>query len=238
MMGVVLCAGLGTRLRPLTDRVPKPLIEVAGRPMVHYPLGLLRAAGVTDIVLNAHYRADQLQAALGDGHRWGLRLRYSVEPRLLGTGGGLRHLLPLIDGERFLVLNADQITDVDLGALCESHRRRAAVATLAVVDGGETPTTYRRLVVRDGLLQRLATPHAAAGPIFTGVQVVERRLFQGLCPADPACIVRDFLLPAIAGGETVGACHHSGVWLDTGDRAALQHAEERLRHLPPLPALE
>jgi NDP-sugar pyrophosphorylase family protein len=237
MMAVVLCAGLGTRLRPLTDRLPKPLIEVAGRPMVHYPLGLLRAAGVTDIVLNAHYRADQVQAALGDGHRWGLRLRYSVEPRLLGTGGGLRHLLPLIDGERFLVLNADQITDVDLQALIEIHRRRDAVGTLAVIDG-DTPGGYRRLMVTNGLLQGLAAPDVATGPIFTGVQVVERRLFRGLCPADPACIVRDYLLPAVAGGETVGVHHHSGVWLDTGDRAALRHVEERLRHLSPLPALE
>jgi len=237
MMGVVLCAGLGTRLRPLTDHLPKPLIEVAGRPMVHYPLGLLRAAGVTDIVLNAHYRADQLQAALGDGHRWGLRLRYSVEPRLLGTGGGLRHLLPLIDGERFLVLNADQITDVDLAALIEIHRRREAIGTLAIV-ADDTPLAYRRLTVRNGLLQGLAAPDVATGPIFTGVQVVERRLFRSLSPADPACIVRDYLLPAIADGETVGVHHHTGVWLDTGDRASLHHAEQQLRRLPTLPALE
>jgi len=237
MMGVVLCAGLGTRLRPLTDHLPKPLIEVAGRPMVHYPLGLLRAAGVTDIVLNAHYRADQLQAALGDGHRWGLRLRYSVEPRLLGTGGGLRHLLPLIDGERFLVLNADQITDVDLGALIEIHRRRDAIGTLAVVDA-DTTLAYRRLTVSDGLLQGLAAPEVVTGPIFTGVQVVERRLFRGRCPADPACIVRDYLLPAIVDGATVAVHHHPGVWLDTGDRAALDHAEEQLRRLSPLAALE
>lgn len=237
MMGIVLCAGLGTRLRPLTDYLPKPLIEVAGRPMVHYPLGLLRAAGITDIVLNAHYRAGQLQAALGDGQRWGLRLRYSVEPRLLGTGGGLRHLLPLIAGDRFLVVNADQITDVDLGALLDTHGRRNALATLAVVEGA-TPRVYRRLAVTGGLLQGLAAPDVATGPIFTGVQVVERRLFEGRCPADPACIVRDYLLPAIARGATVGVYPHPGVWLDTGDRAALHDAEGHLRHLPPLPAVE
>ena len=237
MMGVVLCAGLGTRLRPLTDHLPKPLIAVRGRPMVHYPLALLRTAGITDIVLNAHYRADQLQAALGDGHRWGLRLHYSVEPSLLGTGGGLRHLLPLIDGERFLVLNADQITDVDLHALIAAHLRRTPLATLAVVEE-ETPLAYRRLVVDEDRLQGLAAPEAQTGAIFTGVQVLERRLFDGPCPPDPACIIRDYLLPAVARGESVGVYHHRGVWLDTGDRAALDYAEQRLAGLPALPILE
>jgi NDP-sugar pyrophosphorylase family protein len=235
MMAVVLCAGLGTRLRPLTDQVPKPLVPVGGRPMVHYPLGLLRAAGITDVVLNAHYRASQLQAALGDGRRWGMHLRYSVEPDLLGTGGGLRHLLPLIDGDPFFVLNVDQITDVDLGALLDAHCRRDAIATLAVTHPDE-PLPYRRLQVSDGLLRGLAA-RGAAGPIFTGVQVLERRLFTRHSPPDPSCIVRDFLLPAVAAGERVATYHHRGLWLDTGDRESLARAEARLAAARSLPAL-
>jgi NDP-sugar pyrophosphorylase family protein len=235
MMAVVLCAGLGTRLRPLTDQLPKPLVPVASHPMVHYPLGLLRAAGITDVVLNAHYRADQLQAALGDGRRWGMRLRYSVEPDLLGTGGGLRHLLPLIDGDPFFVLNVDQITDVDLGALLDAHCRRDAIATLAVIHP-EDPLPHRRLEVAGGLLRGLA-PRGGPGPVFTGVQVLERRLFTRHGPPDPSCVVRDFLLPAVAGGEQVATYDHRGVWLDTGDRVSLAQAEARLADAPSLPVL-
>jgi MurNAc alpha-1-phosphate uridylyltransferase len=235
MMGVVLCAGLGTRLRPLTDHLPKPLVPAGGRPMVHYPLGLLRAAGVTDVVLNTHYRAAQLQAHLGDGKRWGMHLRYSIEPDLLGTGGGLRHLLPLIDGDPFFVLNVDQITDVSLGALLDAHCRHDAVATLAVIDP-DGPLTHRRLQVTDGLLRGLAPP-GHKGPIFTGVQVLERRLFTRHSPADPSCVVRDFLLPAIAAGERVATYHHPGLWLDTGDRDSLARAERILAGAPSLPVL-
>jgi NDP-sugar pyrophosphorylase family protein len=235
MMAVVLCAGLGTRLRPLTDHLPKPLVPVGGHPMVHYPLGLLRAAGITDVVLNAHYRAGQLQDALGDGRRWRMHLRYSVEPDLLGTGGGLRHLLPLIDGDPFFVLNVDQITDVDLGALLDAHCRRDAVATLAVIDP-EDPLPHRRLAVTDGLLRGLA-PRGAAGPVFTGVQVLERRLFTLHRPPDPSCIVRDFLLPAVAAGAHAATYRHHGLWLGTGDRESLARAETRLADAPSLPLL-
>jgi NDP-sugar pyrophosphorylase family protein len=235
MMAVVLCAGLGTRLRPHTNHLPKPLVPVAGRPMVHYPLGLLRAAGITDVVLNAHYQADKLQSALGDGRRWGMRLRYSVEPDLLGTGGGLRHLLPLIDGDPFLVLNVDQISDIDLGALLDVHCRGEAVATLAVIHPAD-PLPHRRLRITDGALRALA-PRGHGGAIFTGVQVVERRLFSRHSPRDPSCVVGDFLLPAIAAGERVAAYDHRGLWLDTGDPESLRRAEEWLAHGPPLPVL-
>ena len=235
MMAVVLCAGLGTRLRPLTDTLPKPLVPVGGQPMVHYPLGLLRASGITDVVLNAHYRADQLRATLGDGRRWGMRLRYSVEPDLLGTGGGLRHLLPLIDGDPFFVLNVDQITDVDLGALLDAHCRHDAIATLAVFHP-EDPLPHRRLEVTEGLLHGLA-PRGAAGPVFTGVQVLERRLFTRHTPPDPSCVVRDFLLPAVEAHESVATYDHHGLWLDTGDRGSLGRAEARLAQMAPLPVL-
>ncbi|RMF81327.1 MAG: nucleotidyltransferase family protein [Nitrospirae bacterium] len=224
--GVVLCAGRGTRLAPLTERLPKPLVPVAGVPMVHYPLALLRAHGIRRVVLNAHHLADRLEAALGDGRRWGMELIFSREPRLLGTGGGLRHLAPLLDGTA-VVLNTDQITDLDLHRLLAHHRRAGACATLAVVEAGpEFP--HRRLAERHGWLAGLAPEGARRGPLFTGCYCLEPDLLRRHHPPDPACILRHFLLPEAAAGGRVALYRHAGVWLDTGEPAGIARAEAAL----------
>jgi len=227
MTGVVLCAGRGTRLAPLTEQTPKPLVAVAGRPMVHYPLALLRGAGIRRIVLNSHHLAHQLEATLGDGHRWGLELRYSREPRLLGTGGGLRHLAPLLNGDLAVVLNTDQITDLDLTALIAHHRATGATATLACLPGHPT-LPHRRLAEANGRLTGLAPAGSRDGPLFMGCYCLDPALLARHTPPDPACILRHFLLPEVAAGGHVAIYHHPGTWLDTGDFDAIARAEAAL----------
>ena len=113
----ILAGGLATRLRPLTERIPKSLIEVAGRPFAVHQVELLRRHGVTEIVFCVGYRGEQVQAALGDGHRWGAHLTYVFDgPALLGTGGALRRALPWL-GQAFLVMYGDSYLECDYGAV-------------------------------------------------------------------------------------------------------------------------
>lgn len=120
---MILAAGRGERLRPLTDRTPKPLVGVAGRPLLAHQLDWLAAAGIREVVINVHHLAEQIVEAAGDGSRFGVRIRYSRETELLETGGGIVHALPLLGDDPFLVLNGDIFTDLPFAGL---PRRLAA----------------------------------------------------------------------------------------------------------------
>jgi len=114
MAAMVLAAGLGTRLRPQTERTPKALVPVANRPMIHYPLFWLKSRGFSEVIINTHHFGEMLEAELGDGSSQGLKLAYSREEILLGTGGGIGRARKLFGRTRFVVINADTIIDADL----------------------------------------------------------------------------------------------------------------------------
>ena len=114
---MILAAGFGTRLRPLTEAVPKPLLRVAGRPIIEYPLLLLRAAGIRDVVINLHHLGDQIRKRLGDGSAYGLRIVYSTEEEILDTGGGIKKAEALLSDGSFVVINSDTIMDAPLEEL-------------------------------------------------------------------------------------------------------------------------
>ncbi len=117
MKAMILAAGRGERLRPLTDRVPKPLIDVGGQPLIGHHLRALAAAGLSEVVINVAYRAEQIRRVLGDGRRYGLRIVYSPEePGALDTGGGIANALPLLGPAPFLVISSDVFSDIDYGA--------------------------------------------------------------------------------------------------------------------------
>ena len=133
MKAMVLCAGLGTRLGDLTNRVPKPMLPLGGQPMLAYVLGHLRAQGIRQIAINLHFQAEAIRGHFGDGARWGLELTYSEEALLLGTAGGVKRMAPFFQGEQeFLVQYGDVVTDQDFVALVRFHRERRALATLLV----------------------------------------------------------------------------------------------------------
>jgi NDP-sugar pyrophosphorylase family protein len=155
MKALVLSAGYGERLRPLTETIPKPLLEVGGRPLIHYPLLMLRHAGITEIAINVHHLASQIESALGRGDALGIRITYSPEPMLLGTGGPLAALNGFFGDEPFVMLNCDTIMGLDLPRMIGFHRERGAVATFALRDGGD-PDAYSRIEIdRDGRIRRM-----------------------------------------------------------------------------------
>src|SRR3712207_4969993 len=132
MQAVILVGGEGTRLRPLTSTIPKPVVPLVDRPFIAYMLEWLRSHGVDDVVMSVGFLAAGVRNVLGDGSAFGLKLTYVEEPRPLGTGGAVKFAEELLD-ERFLMLNGDVLTDIDLTAQMEQHERTGAKGTLALI---------------------------------------------------------------------------------------------------------
>jgi mannose-1-phosphate guanylyltransferase len=129
---MLLAAGLGTRLRPLTYEVPKPMVPVLGTPVMEHIVRLLAKHGFSDVVCNLHYFPDQIERRFGDGSKWDVRLSYSYEDELLGTAGGVRNVRDHFGDETFLIISGDALTDIDLTALWEAHRAKGGIATLSL----------------------------------------------------------------------------------------------------------
>src|SRR5918996_5519933 len=132
MRAMILAAGFGTRLRPLTNTVPKALVPVAGRPLIEYSLLFLRSQGITEVVINLHHLGEKIRAALGDGSLYGIRIFYSPEDPILETGGGIKNAQSFLDGDTFVVMNCDTILDLNLQEALAFHRHKQAVATLVL----------------------------------------------------------------------------------------------------------
>jgi NDP-sugar pyrophosphorylase family protein len=181
---MVLTAGLGTRLQPLTSVRAKPAMPVAGDALVRRILGWLRGQRIADVVLNLHHKPGSIRAAVGDGPDLGLHISYSHEETLLGTAGGPRRALPLLGADRFFVVNGDTLTDVDLRALASEHARTGALVTMALVRNPD-PAFYGGVIVDSS---GCITGFAPRGPAnhwyhFVGVQLVEASVFAAL-PVD------------------------------------------------------
>ena len=185
---LLLTAGLGTRLRPLTDVRAKPAIPVAGDPMVRRIIAWLASHDVTELVLNLHHLPETLTAVVGDGADLSVRVRYSWEPRILGSAGGPKRALPLLGADQFLIVNGDTITNVDLGSLAQAHSASGALVTLALVPNREFER-YGGVIVDvesrvTGYVPR--GPSAAGSYHFIGVQVVQSAAFDAVRPDEPA----------------------------------------------------
>jgi len=155
MKALVLAAGVGERLRPLTDITPKPMLELGDRPLIHYPLAMLRRGGITEVAINLHHLGSLIQRGLGDGSALGLRIMYAPEPVLLGTGGPLNGLRNFFGGETFAIANSDTILDLDLRAMLAFHRSRSALATIALYRPANLDYYSRLEIDADKQLRRM-----------------------------------------------------------------------------------
>jgi MurNAc alpha-1-phosphate uridylyltransferase len=206
MKAMVLAAGRGERMRPLTDHTPKPLLVVGGKPLIAWHLAALAQAGIREVVVNLSWLGAQIRAALGDGRQYGVQIQYSEEGSPpLESGGGIFHALSLLGPAPFLVVNGDTFTDIDLGSL-----RLSAAADARLVMVTNPPQHPQGDFVLDG--ERLVT---GAGPTLTysGVGIFSPALFAG-CTAGQFPLL-PLLKRAIAAGRLQGQ-HHTGQWLDIG----------------------
>ncbi|HEC15756.1 MAG TPA: nucleotidyltransferase family protein [Sedimenticola sp.] len=222
MKAMILAAGRGERMRPLTDRIPKPLLTVAGRPLIEYHIEALAGAGFRELVINHAHLGGQIERALGDGRRWNLRILYSPEPPgALDTGGGIFHALALLGDGPFAVINADVWTDYDFGRL---HCPGDSLAHLILVDNpGHNPDGDFLLsngrVTGEGRGSRLT---------FSGIGLYRAALFKGCRPG--AFPLAPLLRAAMARGEVSGE-HHRGRWLDVGTPQRLEELNDFVSNL-------
>ncbi len=218
---MILAAGFGTRLRPLTDTVPKPMIDVAGHPMIAYPLAVVREAGIREVIINLHHLGGQIRAALGDGARYGLSITYSEEDPILDTGGAIKNAEEFLSGDTFVVLNGDMVIDLDLRAVIDWHRARGATATM-VLRPDESDHAYG-VIETDGsgrIRRFLGQPAEGDADLskmmFTGVHVFEPRVFSYMRPGRFGINAETY--PAmLSAGEPLFGYRFGGFWsvLDT-----------------------
>lgn len=221
MKAMVLAAGLGTRMRPLTDHTPKPLLPVAGKPLLAWHLEKLAAAGFTEVVVNCAWLGEQIEDYVGDGSRFGLRVTVSREAEPLETGGGIFRALPLLGDEPFAVINGDIWTDYPLRRLHEIDVARDGMrAFLVLIDN---PPHHPRgdffLAANGGVTQTGLAPALT----FAGISVLNPRLFEG-CSAGKFSLV-PLLTRAMDEGRVRGE-RFGGQWLDVGTPERLREAEQ------------
>lgn len=213
MRAMMLCAGLSTRLGAIGADRPKPLLPVCGMPIASFGIANLVAHGVTDIVINTHHRGDLIRRELGDGRHLGARIQYLDEPTILGTGGGLKHALRLLDpddrDEPFVSCNGKLIFDLDYTAVIAAHRRAGAIAGMLVVQRVPDAKEWGAVAVsHDAAGARIDNILGDGDHMFCGVHItrpsVIRRLPDGECDS-----IRQGYLPWMAAGERVAAYEHT-----------------------------
>jgi mannose-1-phosphate guanylyltransferase len=217
-----MAAGMGTRLSPITDHMPKPLVPVANRPALEHLLRRLPAAGVTEVAINLHHYGDAVRAAFGDGSRLGLEIRWSYEPELLGTAGGAGPVAGFLreTGEPFLVLSGDGLHAIDLAALVRRHREAEAIGTLTVLEIDD-PSRFGVCVLDDaGVItafqEKPALADARSRWASCGVYCFEPRVLDRL-PAGRFCDwARDVLPAMLADGDRLAAYRTDAYWSDIG----------------------
>jgi mannose-1-phosphate guanylyltransferase len=220
MQALILAGGEGTRLRPLTSTVPKPVVPLVDRPFIAFMLDWLRGHGIEDIVISCGHMAAGVRNVLGDGSAFGVRLRYVEEPQPLGTGGALKYAESLLD-ERFFMLNGDVLTDIDLGVQLAQHESTGARATLALTPV-EDPSAYGLVrTAPDGrvteFVEKPAVDQIDTRNISAGAYVLERSVLDLLVADQPASIERD-VFPQLVGAGLYG-CVSENYWLDIGTPA-------------------
>ncbi|MES2684433.1 MAG: nucleotidyltransferase family protein [Pseudomonadota bacterium] len=208
MKAFILAAGRGERMRPHTDHTPKPLLMVRGRPLIEWHLQKLTAAGVQEVVINLGWLGEKIEAHLGDGSRFGLKLAYSPEGwPALETGGGIHHALPLLGASPFLLVNGDVFTDLDFAPLLARGLPADALAHLVLVPN---PPQHPRgdFALLDGRVVD-AEPRLT----YSGIALMHPLLFQGCQPGAFSHV--PLLRLAMAADQVSGQCH-AGLWSDVG----------------------
>jgi MurNAc alpha-1-phosphate uridylyltransferase len=218
MKAMILAAGRGERMRPLTDHTPKPLLKVGGKSLIVWHIERLAAAGFKDIVINHAHLGEQIEVALGNGSQWGVRIQYSPEKIALETAGGIANAMPLLENSPFLVVNGDVYTDIDFAAL------KLAPPNLAHLVMVDNPPQHAAgdFTLCNGKLSVDGTEKLT----FSGVGIYAPSLFAGVVRGEAAKLAP--LLKAAMAQGLVSGSHHEGAWHDIGTPERLQALDSQL----------
>ena len=224
---------MGTRLQPLTDTIPKPLLPLAGQPLIVWNLLLLRQHGISDVIMNLYHLGHVIERELGDGSQFGMRFSYSRETVPLETGGGVKQVEAFFEGEPFVVLNGDTLVDLDLRDMVDRHRARGGLATMALRDDPhvekwgvvETDTEDRVWAIRG----RGWSPDRPKPPLFrrmfAGVHVMHPLLLRDI-PKGQAFSIIDAYVAWLEQGAEVYGYMISGYWSDVGTPERYAQAQQ------------
>jgi mannose-1-phosphate guanylyltransferase len=232
---ILLAAGLGTRLRPLTYRIPKPALPVGGIPIILFNLYLLKKAGIKKVVINLHHQPAPLQKLLKDaGRHLGLKIEWSLEKNILGTAGGIAKALRKLKPELTFILNGDILLDLNLKKMMVQHRHRGAAATLAVVPPDRASVKNfvefaadKRIYRIGGIPTGKVRAHLSKG-IFAGAHLVDPQLFRSVPRRQFTCVIQDVYQQALAQGVLLLSYSHGGHWWDLGDLKSLKEVDHSL----------
>jgi len=239
MRAMILAAGLGTRLRPLTNDRPKALVEVAGRTLLEITLSRLQSFGVREVIVNVHHFADMMVGYLKANHNFGMHIELSREDSLLNTGGGLKKAAHFFNpsDEPFLLHNVDVISTIDLRRMVEFHREQRALATLAVQDREtsrfllfDQDLLCGRRSGRDGPPELVRSCTQSQALAFSGIHVISPRLLRSMSEEGAFSIIETYLRLAGEGERVVGFRADEYYWRDLGKPENLKQAAEDLKH--------
>ena len=219
---LIFAAGFGRRLLPLTEKIPKPLIEVGGKSLIQYHIENLAGTGVTDLVINTHWLAAELVKELGDGGACGVNIQWSREPEILDTGGGMKNALPLLGEQPFLVVNADIWTDFPLATLFQKQIHHSG-AYLVMVPNPDWHGCGD-FSLKDG---KLVVDADVPKYTYAGIGLYSPQFILDYCGAEKRFPLREPLNAAIASGR-VTAGLHGGEWYDIGTPERLHALQKRL----------
>lgn len=229
MKAMILAAGLGIRLRPLTNTTPKALLLVQGQPLIVHSLKLLKNNGITNVLINLHHLGDLIKKELGDGKKFGMKITYSWEPEVLGTGGGIKKGEPFFEGKRFFVLNSDILIDVNLRDVLRFHLKKKGIATMVLHPRGRDSIDTPIRMGRGGRIVEIGGEPGPESFVYTGVQILEPE-FLTLLPLDQeCCVIRQGYQPALASGKKIYGYRYEGYWNDLGTLERYRRAEEDFR---------
>ncbi|MCW8900904.1 MAG: nucleotidyltransferase family protein [Gammaproteobacteria bacterium] len=220
MRAMILAAGRGERMRPLTDALPKPLLKVGGKMLIEYHLEKLKAAEVTDVVINHAWLGEKIEQALGDGARFGLNISYSAETEALETAGGIVNALPLLGSTPFIVINADIFCDVDFSTLVAPI---AGLAHLLLVDNPEHNKDGDFALTESGYVQQ----NGQSKLTFSGIGIYHPDLFKHKAKGKRALapVLREAMDKQLVTGS-----HYQGMWHDIGTPARLTELDLYLKN--------
>lgn len=219
---MVLAAGLGTRLRPLTYKTPKPMLELGPKRLIDYSLEYLAHYGIKEVMINLHHLGEQIYEYVGIGKRYGLRVFYSFEPTILGTGGGIKNVEMFFEGAFFVALNSDSLTNADLSDVIRSHFETNADATM-VLKKKSAADPYEGVAVKDGLVTGFAN---GGGHFYTGLQIIGSHMLHVLPREGASCLINDGYKKLLERKAKINAYIYNGYFNDLGTPERYEQAKK------------
>ncbi|MBI5747968.1 MAG: nucleotidyltransferase family protein [Nitrospinae bacterium] len=234
MKAIVLAAGYGERMRPLTNSIPKPLLPINGKPILHYTLQLLKKNGIFEIVINLHHLPDMIMEAFGDGSSFGMKIHYSYEKEILGTAGGIKAAERFLKDGTFLVINSDIIADIDIKKVLKFHKKKKTFVTMVLRHDPDVDRYGAIEIDSDGRIRRfLGKPeYNGISPLkklmFTGIHIFEPEIFDEM-PSKRYCGITEETYPKLINKNTpIYGYEFNGYWIDIGTPERYENAKREV----------